>query len=124
VKRAFGAVLKAYKLCGLSNICSEELTSTELSLDSHILDASPTDRIFQFFVKGSVKDFIHSLTEASMVSLQVCLKPGSEDEVRGLLEVAFRDVLGEYLYNCPACGQTELCVCSQSTPIPVWKSST
>ena len=121
IKEAFVPLVKAYKLCGLSNICSEELDTTELSLESHVLDASPTDRIFQLFIKGTIKDFIEHITNASLSSLQVCLKPGAAEEVRGFLEVAFRDVLGEYLYACPACGKTELCVCSQSSPIAVWK---
>lgn len=118
---SFIPVVKAFRLCGLSNICSEKIESTELSLESHQLDASPTDRIYQFFIKDSLHEFLEALSHDALRPLQPYLAAESQESVSALVHLAFHEVLGEYLYDCPTCGKTELCVCSQSAPEPVWK---
>lgn len=114
-------VIKTFRLCGLSNICSEKLESTELSLESHTLDASPTDKIFQFMIKEDLHEFTRHLSNETLDSIQPLFKVEERSKLSTLVNVAFREVIGEYLYNCPTCGKTELCVCSQAAPEPVWK---
>lgn len=117
----FVPVVKSFRLCGLSNICSEKLESTELSLDSHVLEASPTDKIYQFFIQDTLHDFLEDLSRESVLPLQPYFQENGTESATTLVHLAFHEVLGEYLYDCPTCGKTELCVCSQSAPEPVWK---
>lgn len=120
VMDTFVPVVKSFRLCGLSNICSEKIESTELSLESHVLEASPTDKIYQFFIKDSLKEFLDTLSHDSLGPLEPYTAK-SIKSAQELVRLAFHEVLGEYLYDCPTCGKTELCICSQSAPEPVWK---
>jgi len=112
--------VKSYKLCGLSNICLDEFSSTPLAAKSHELDASPLDLVYHLFPAEGLEEFLKSLTEFAVESIGGLLKPEARHQTISILETAFRTILGEYLYSNPLCGKTELCVYSSSSPEKPW----
>jgi len=112
--------VRTYKLCGMSNICLDDCLSTPWAEKPHELDASPRDLVYHLFPAKGLEEFLKSLTESSVESIRVLLKPEAQHQTLSILEAAFRTILGEYLYFNPLCGKTELCVYSQSSPQKPW----
>jgi len=112
--------VKAYKLCGVSNVCSEHLKSTAWSNERHVLDAAPDDMIYQLFPGKEINLFLEDLAANAAESLKPLVKASAYEEVDSTLQVVFRCVLGDFLYFNPICGHTELCICSVQEPASPW----
>jgi hypothetical protein len=121
IRNAMEERTRTYKLCGLSNICTDHLKSTDWSPDSHVLDANPYDRIYHVFPLTSLDDFLTELTSKSILSIQEILNSKHEEEACTMLRAIFKLVLGKYLYIDRVCGKTELCVYSSSAPKNIWQ---
>ncbi len=112
--------VRAYKLCGLSNICVDELRSTPWAPETHVLDASPTDLVYHLFPGKGLEEFLEGLAVEALESVKCLIKPDFETETLSILRASYRTILGEYLYLNPVCGKTELCVYSSSAPVKPW----
>ncbi len=112
--------IKSYRLCGYSHICLDEAEGTPWAPPAQSLTASPRDLVYQLFPGVGLEQFLDGLSQAAMESIQDLLKPELKEEVRSLIKTAFRTILGEYLFFNPACGKTELCVYSSSSPQKVF----
>jgi hypothetical protein len=113
--------VKTYKLCGLSNICVDEVKSTPWSQESHVLDASPQDLVYHLYPGANPDGFLSRLSSGSFEAIESIIKPEFKEQTLSSLRVVFREVLGLYLYYNPVCGKTELCVLSVSVPTEPWE---
>jgi hypothetical protein len=121
IRDAITERVRTYKLCGLSNICTDHLESTPWSPEKHALDANPYDRVYHLFPKTDLESFLAEVTSKSFEAIAKLLKPNHEDEAITMLSAIFKLVLSEYLYIDPLCGKVELCVYSSSAPVSIWK---
>jgi hypothetical protein len=121
IRDAFAARVRTYKLCGLSNVCTDHLKSTSWSPENHVLDANPYDRIYHLFPKTDLESFLAEVTSKSSEAIAKLLKPHHEDEATTMLSAIFKLILSEHLYVDSLCGKVELCVYSSSAPISIWK---
>jgi hypothetical protein len=113
--------VKNYKLCGISSICLDHVKSTPWSPDSHALDATPQDMIYQLLPRTELDDFLKELTTRFYHALMPLLKANHEEEVVSIVQAVFQNVLAGYLYYNPLCGFTELCTYSAlAYNSPVW----
>jgi hypothetical protein len=112
--------VKAYKLCGVSNVCSEHIKSTSWSNEHHALDAAPDDMIYQLFPRKELNAFLEDLVSNAAESLKPVMKANANEDIDSTLQIVFRCVLGDFLYFNPICGQTELCSCSVQAPASPW----
>lgn len=111
--------VKTYKLCGVSNICSDHLQTTNWVNDDQV-NPSPTDMIHQLFIPGGLEEFIQKMAEASLNHLTPSLRANTREQTLSILCSVFRCVLGEYVFYNPICGKTELCTCSVLAPRSPW----
>jgi hypothetical protein len=121
IRNAMEERIRTFRLCGLSNICTEHLRSTEWSHDSHVLDANPYDRIYHLFPSTNLEDFLSELTSKSILSVKKILIPEHEEEACALVSAIFKLVLGRHLYIDPVCGKTQLCWYSSSAEKNIWQ---
>lgn len=112
--------IKTYKLCGLSNICLEEVKSTPWSAESHVMDAAPQDLVYHLYPGADPDGFLTRLSSGSFESIQTCVKPEFKHQTLSTLRAVFQEVMGLYLYLNPVCGKTELCIFSASAPTEPW----
>lgn len=119
--QALEPYIRTYKLCGVSNVCSEKLQSTPWAFEAHSLDASPWDLVYHLFPKDGLEEFLEDLSWKALQSIRDFLKPDMETGTLSMLRIVFRYVLGEYMFYNPVCGKTDLCVYSSSAPIEPWK---
>lgn len=116
----FQAVLpyvRTFRLCGLSNICMDELYSAPLSEHPEKVDVNPWDLVYHIFYRGDAEEFVDGVTFEAVESIKALLKQGGIRSIFTAVASALRSVLGKYLYFNPICGRTELCVFSGSAPI-------
>lgn len=121
IRDAIAARVRTYKLCGLSNVCTDHLKSTPWSPENHVLDANPYDRVYHLFPKTDLESFLDELTSKSFQEIAKLIKPDHEDEATRMLSAIFKLVLSEYLYIDALCGKVELCVYSSSAPVSIWQ---
>ena len=121
LRNAMATRIRTYKLCGLSNICTDHLKNTPWSPALHILDANPYDRIYHVFPLTNLNDFLAEITSKSILSIERLIDPDQEEEACTMLSAIFKLVLGKYLYVDPVCGKTEFCVYSSSAPTEIWQ---
>jgi hypothetical protein len=112
--------VKTYKLCGLSNICLDEVKSTPWSFESHVMDAQPTDFVYHLYPGANPRKFLENLANESLHSIETLIGTESKDEALSCIYAVFREGLGKFVYHNPVCGKTELCALSSSAPIKVW----
>lgn len=123
LRAAMAPYLRSYRLCGLSNICLDEVTPGPWASESHGLEACPWDLVYHLFPKTGLDDFLNDITEHAVNSIQYVLKPGTEEGVSSSVRVAFRCILANYLYDNPICGKTPLCIYSSMAPVNIWNRS-
>jgi len=119
IRDTIAPYVTTYKLCGISSVCLDQARSTPWSFESHALDASPQDMVYQLFPRKELDDFLEELAIRSCDSLRPLLKSDGEQAALSILQAIFRCVLGDYLYFNPLCGHTELCshsVVARSSP--------
>jgi hypothetical protein len=121
IRDVIAARVRTYKLCGLSNVCTDHLKSTSWSPERHALDANPYDRIYHLFPKTDLESFLAELTSKSFEAIATLVKLHHEEEATTMLSAIFKLVLSEHLYVDPLCGKVELCVYSSSAPVSIWK---
>ncbi|HSP07111.1 MAG TPA: hypothetical protein VLR94_08030, partial [Acidobacteriota bacterium] len=109
--------VRTFRLCGLSNICLDEVYSAPLSAQPEKVDANPWDLVYHIFYRGDAEEFVDGIAFEAIESIKGLLKTGRSRAVFAAVESALRNVLGKYLYYSPICGRTELCVFSGSAPI-------
>jgi hypothetical protein len=85
IRDALAERVRTYKLCGVSNVCSDHLKSTQWSPESHVLDANPYDRIYHVFPKTDLERFLAELTTKSLIPIAKLLKENHEEEARTML---------------------------------------
>src|SRR5262249_20752031 len=90
--------IRTYRLCGLSNICSENIRSTPWASSSHSMDANPWDKIYHLFPK-TLEGLLDELTEAAITALRPVLKIEAQSDTESTLRIVFQTILGEYLYE-------------------------
>lgn len=112
--------VKTFKLCGLSNICLDGVKGTPWSVQPHALDAGATDLVYHLYPGADPNEFLRKLSEGAFVPLEGIVKPDLRLQALSTLRVVFREVLGQYLYQNPICGKTELCAYSQGAPEEIW----
>jgi hypothetical protein len=117
--KAIMPYVKTYKLCGLSNICTDHLQTTNYVPDDQI-NSAPSDTIHQLFIPESLDEFIEKMAESTRNHLSSRLTEKSADQTMSILCSVFRCVLGEHVFFNPVCGKTELCVCSVQAPKSPW----
>jgi hypothetical protein len=121
IREYFHLYVKSYRLCGISNICLDHLKTTPWSPESHVLDATPRDMIYQLLPRTELNGFLDELVTRFYHSVRMYLKPGNEEEILSTLSVVMQNVLASYLYYNPLCGLTELCTYSAvSRRAPAW----
>lgn len=113
--------VKTYRLCGLSNICVDEVKSTPWSQESHVLDAAPQDLVYHLYPGANPDAFLTRLSEGSFEAIAAVTRPEFKDQALSSLRIVFREVIGLYLYYNPACGKTELCALSSTAPTEPWE---
>jgi hypothetical protein len=119
-KSIFSAVMpyvRTFRLCGLSNICLDEVQSAPLAEQAFDVNANPWDLVYHIFFKGDAEEFVDMIAFEALESIKRLVKPDDERLAFAAVEAALIRVLGKYLYYSPVCGQTELCVFSNSAPI-------
>jgi hypothetical protein len=121
IRDALAERVRTYKLCGVSNVCSDHLKITQWSPESHVLDANPYDRIYHVFPKTDLERFLAELTTKSLTPIAKLLKENHEDEARTMLSAVLKLILSDYLYLDPICGKTQLCSYSSLAPVSIWK---
>lgn len=121
IHNAFDGRVRTYKLCGLSNVCTDHLESTPWSPESHVLDANPYDRVYHLFPKTDLESFLNEVTSRSIATIAKFIRPEHEHEACTMLSAVYKLILSEYLYVDPICGKVELCVYSSSAPISIWQ---
>lgn len=121
IREALDPCVKTYRLCGLSNICVDEVKSTPWSAESHVLDAAPQDLVYHLYPGANPDGFLTRLSSGSFETLEPITRPEFKEQALSSLRVVFREVLGLYLYFNPACGKTELCALSVSSPTEPWE---
>lgn len=121
IRDAIAERVRTYKLCGLSNICTDHLESTPWSSKTHVLDANPYDRVYHVFPKTDLESFLTEITSKSFGAITKLLNSNHENEARTMLSAIFKLILSDYLYVDPICGKAELCVYSSSAPVSIWK---
>jgi hypothetical protein len=123
VRRFLSGRVKTYKLCGLSNVCLDEVTSTPWAEDEHVLEAEPRDHVYHVVPSRDLDEFLKELALNSLEPVRHLLHgPNSLEEALSTLSIVFRSVLGKYLYYNRICGKTELCIYSSSAPVNAWKA--
>lgn len=121
VRRCMSDRVKTYKLCGLSNVCLDELTATPWAEEEHVLEADPRDHVYHLFPSRDLGEFLKELALDSIGAVGHLLGPNAAQEALSTLYIVFRSALGEYLYYNRVCGKTELCIYSSSAPVNPWK---
>ena len=119
-RSVFQAVLpyvRTFRLCGLSNICLDEVYSAPLSDHPDKVDANPWDLVYHIFYRGDAEEFVDGISFEAVECIKGLLRPGSIRAAFTAVAAALRSVLGKYLYFSPVCGRTELCVFSGSAPV-------
>lgn len=119
----FEHYVKAYRLCGYSNICLDEAHKTEWAPAADSLEPSPRDFVYHLFPGKGLEFFLDGLVKAAADSVKDQIKPLLFEDVHSMMKTAFRAVLGQYVYSNPLCGKTELCVYSSSSPQKVLSRS-
>jgi hypothetical protein len=123
VRRCMSGRVKTYKLCGLSNVCLDEVTSTPWAEDEHVLEADARDHVYHVVASHDLEEFLKELALDSLEAVgHLLLGPNSVQEALSTLCIVFRSVLGEYLYYNRICGKTELCIYSSSAPVNAWEA--
>lgn len=121
IRATLDPCVKTYRLCGLSNICVDEVKSTPWSQESHVLDAAPQDLVYHLYPGANPDGFLSRLSSGSFDAISSVIKPDFKEQALSSLRVVFREVLGLYLYYNPACGKTELCALSATAPTEPWE---
>jgi hypothetical protein len=112
--------VRTFRLCGLSNICLDEVYTAPLSAQPEKVDVNPWDLVYHIFYRGDAEEFVDGVAFEAVESIKRLLKPGQTRAVFGAVSSALRSVLGKYLYYSPICGRTELCVFSVHLPLLLW----
>jgi hypothetical protein len=113
IGNAITPYLKNYSLCGVSSVCLDHARRTTWSInESHSLNATPRDMVYQLFPRKELEAFLEELVTRAYEVLKSSLKSAREEDVHSLLRVIFRSTLGDFLYFNPDCGHTELCTYS------------
>lgn len=108
--------VRTFRLCGLSNICLDEVYSAPLSKEWAKVDVNPWDLVYHIFYRGDAEEFVEVIGFEAVESISRLMKEDSKNAFSDVC-AALRGVLGKYLYYSPVCGRTELCVFSSSSPI-------
>jgi hypothetical protein len=117
IHQAVMPYIRTYRLCGLSNICLDEVHVAPLSEHQEQVDVNPWDLVYHVFYRGDAEEFVDGIAFEAVESVKRLLKPGGTRSAFTVVSQALRSVLGKYLYYSPICGRTELCVFSGSAPI-------
>ena len=117
VTQAILPYVRTFRLCGLSNICLDEVYSAPLSAQPGKVDVNPWDLVYHIFYRGDAEEFVDGIAFEAIESIKGLLKTGRSRPVFVAVESALRNVLGKYLYYSPVCGHTELCIFSGSAPV-------
>ena len=120
LRGAMAPYLRTYRLCGLSNICLDEVTAGPWASESHSLEACPWDLVYHLFPNSGLDEFLNDITDRAVNSILHLLKPETEERVFSSVRVVFRCILANYLFDNPVCGKTELCVYSSLAPTKIW----
>ena len=121
VRNCLSQHLKAFRLCGLSNICIDATLDAPLASEQKQVGGNPWDLVYHIFVQGNAADFVQKLAEDSIDSVQEFLKPGTREQALHAVTHIFREILADYLFYNPVCGKTELCIYSGSDELSPWE---
>jgi hypothetical protein len=121
IRDAIAERVRTYKLCGVSDVCSDHVKSTQWSANSHLPDRTAYDRIYHVFPKTDMEDFLTEITAKSLPSIVRLLKADHEDEACTMLRAVFKLILSDYLFLDPICGQPQLCAYSTLAPVSIWQ---
>lgn len=105
--------LKAYSLCGTSDICNESVGSRPVQLDS---------RIRHLNLPFSFANLIEEIAHRMAASLDKKLLVKQPEELIGDLRIILHSVLGEYVQYDQWCGRAQ--ICRYSIPIDPWQHET
>lgn len=108
--------LRAFRLCGKSNICLDEVRIAPLAENDKKVDVNPWDLVYHLFFRGNAQEFVEVLAFEAVESVKHLLSKDSQPAFEAVCS-SLSSTLGKYLYFNPVCGHTELCVFSGSAPI-------
>jgi hypothetical protein len=114
--------IRAFRLCGLSNVCTDLVKSAPLAGESgkqSIPDVNPWDLIYHLILRVEVNEFIDGLTATTLDASRHLLRQGTRTRAFMALSEAYRKALRNYVYFNPICGNSELCSLSGRAPVEV-----
>ena len=113
IREVFAQHVKAFSLCGQSNVCSDSSfklpwvhQTPDLEGSIYILELSTLDQFVEELAERSLEPLARYLTNASM------------EDTRSTLRLAFLSVLGEFLCRNAYCGTAQ--ICRFSAPVNPW----
>lgn len=108
--------IHAFRLCGKSNICLDEVRLAPLSTEPQDVDVHPWDLVYHIFFRGNAEEFVEVVAFEAVESMKNQIRANAHT---AFIDVcgAMREVLGKYLFYSSVCGRTELCIFSSSSPI-------
>jgi hypothetical protein len=109
--------LRAFRLCGIDEVCLDLVESAPLADRVDMFGVSPWDFICHLFLPVNLEDFLNEVTREGIDAVQELVKTGKKEMAFDSLRKVLKDVLGDYIYWNPVCGKAE--ICTRSTPIPV-----
>jgi hypothetical protein len=111
--------LRAFRLCGVDEVCSDHVVAAPLCKEPHRFDISPLDFIYHFYIPGDLEQFVKELATNAAEAIESLIKSGRHEAITLTLQALFKEILADYVYSNPACGVASICSRSTVTNLPL-----